>query len=127
MLKNNDSSIFNNIGVSYFRKGDFEKSIEFYDEAIKISPNDPLPLNNKGASLKNLKKYSEALECFNKAIEVDPNEPVSYYNKANTYTIGDTWVSFPMVMSSTTSNNIGRTGDASGNSGKFYRLGWLTK
>lgn len=48
-------------------------------------------------------------------------------NKANTYTIGDTWVSFPMVMSSTTSNNIGRTGDVSGNSGKFYRLGWLTK
>ena len=39
-------------------KSAIDKSIEFYDEAIRCSPKDPLPLNNKGVSLKAMKKYN---------------------------------------------------------------------
>ena len=50
-----------------------ERSIEDYDKAIELDPNDAEAYNNRGNSYSDLGQYQRAIEDYDKAIELDPD------------------------------------------------------
>jgi len=65
--------------------GKYIESIECYNKAAELDPNDSDIFNNKGTSFHKMKRFQEAIDCFNKAIELNPKNAISFYNKGKTY------------------------------------------
>ncbi len=64
------------LGLDYLFLGQFEKSLEFNDKAIRLSPHDPVLANlhsNKAAEYFALKQYDQAIESARRAIAINPN------------------------------------------------------
>jgi Flp pilus assembly protein TadD len=81
----NDPEIWNSIGVGYSKKGDFEKSIDFYEKALALDHDYPKAFNNLGSAYisiflktKNSRAFQKSIENFKKAIELDPNYASAY-------------------------------------------------
>jgi tetratricopeptide (TPR) repeat protein len=55
-----------------------DKSIEIYDEGIKLFPDYYQLYYNKGITLSSVKKYDEAILCFQKAIMLNPKHASSH-------------------------------------------------
>jgi tetratricopeptide (TPR) repeat protein len=76
------AELFMGRGAANLSVGNYEESLNFFDNAIRIEPNYSAAYNNKGNALQNLGRIDEAMDCYNKAIDIDPNEPLFWYNKA---------------------------------------------
>jgi TolB-like protein/Flp pilus assembly protein TadD len=64
------------LGLDYMYLGQFEKSLEFEDKAIRQSPHEPtlfILYNNKAADYFGLKQYDQAIESARRAIAINPN------------------------------------------------------
>ena len=55
-----------------------DKSIEIYDEGLKLFPDYYQLYFNKGVSLSSVRKYDEAILCFQKAIMLNPKHASSH-------------------------------------------------
>ena len=79
---------FNNRGNAYFAKGDFDRAIEDYSQAIKLSPQFNTAYNNRGNAYVATHDYDRAIQDFNDAIRIKPGyvtgvtvpEPFDYAN-----------------------------------------------
>ncbi|UCC41725.1 MAG: sulfatase-like hydrolase/transferase [Candidatus Aminicenantes bacterium] len=87
-----DPAIWNNLGVAYFKKGNFEEAIKAYKMGLSLD--DKLPkLNNNlanaylssGLQSKNSSFFSRSFEYFKKAIELDPEYAAPYYGLGHAY------------------------------------------
>ena len=88
---------FNHCGDAYFKKGDFDRAIEDYNEAIKISPQFNTAFNNRGNAYFARRDYVRAIQDFSRAIQINPGyltgsvDPVPfdyatvYRNRGNAY------------------------------------------
>ncbi|MDF0682657.1 MAG: tetratricopeptide repeat protein, partial [Candidatus Nitrosocosmicus sp.] len=74
-----------NIGLTLDSLEDYHKAIEYYDMALKISPQSVLPLDNKGYVLYELEKHDEAIRLATMAIELDSTYANVWYNRAIYY------------------------------------------
>ena len=64
------------LGFDYERLGEFDKSIEYFDKAIRASPHDPSLAYwyaSKAAATFALKKYDQAIELARRTIAINPN------------------------------------------------------
>jgi tetratricopeptide (TPR) repeat protein len=64
------------VGFDYQMLGRFDKSLEYFDKAIRVSPHDPvLPHFYGGKAFANfgLKRYDQAIELARQAIAINPN------------------------------------------------------
>ena len=64
------------LGDTYFALGQYEKAIEFYDKATRLSPRDPdlfFWYTNKGVAYFALKQDDQAIECARRAIAINPS------------------------------------------------------
>jgi adenylate cyclase len=64
------------LGFDYMRFGEFDKSFEYFDKAIRESPHDPYLAHLYGGEASanfGLKRYDQAVEWARKAIAVQPN------------------------------------------------------
>ena len=64
------------LGWDYLYLGQFEKSLEFLDKAIRLSPHDPYLgrwYHGKAAGHFGLKQYDQAIEWARRAIAISPN------------------------------------------------------
>lgn len=77
-------SAFNNLGLSFFEKGDMDAAIEQYSQAIKLCASS-VHYNNRGLAYYHTNDQSKALQDFNYALELDPNDPTIYFNRGNVY------------------------------------------
>jgi len=68
-------------GVSLLTLGKNEKSIKYFDTALKIDPNAIEVYNNKGVVLERLSRYEEAIACYNLGIQLNPNYSPLHHNK----------------------------------------------
>ncbi len=73
------------LGITSYQINKFEKSIEYFERAIKVKSNNSEIYNNLGIALKKINKKNEALEKFDQAIKINNNYFEAYNNRANVY------------------------------------------
>jgi tetratricopeptide (TPR) repeat protein len=66
-----------NIFAKY--KDDITTAMKYYDQALKVDPNNNIAINNIGANLMQQGKVDAAKKYFHEAIKINPNYPNTYY------------------------------------------------
>lgn len=61
--------------------GCFSDAVVCYDEALELSPDDPLLWRRKGFALIKAGRYDEAAACFDKALSLDPEDATAWQRK----------------------------------------------
>ncbi|WNY66587.1 tetratricopeptide repeat protein [Borreliella lusitaniae] len=69
------------LGIIRFKLKKYERSIESFDQTIRLNPKHKKAHNNKGIALMMLNKNKGAIESFEKAIQIDKNYGIAYYQK----------------------------------------------
>ena len=83
------ADVYNNRGVSYFIRGEYEFSISDYNKAINLNSNDAVVYNNRGNAYHDKGDFDRAITDYTKAIDIDPEFTVAYNNRGNTYASKD--------------------------------------
>ncbi len=74
ILKKNDNDfLWNLVGLSYQNINLYKKSIDCFDNAIQVNPQNFSAFNNLGISFKKLRNYEKAEANLLKSIEINPN------------------------------------------------------
>ena len=67
-------------GQNAHARGDFERALDYYDEALKVRPEFPEAEFQKGNALVSLKRHADAEKSFRRAIELRANWAFPYIN-----------------------------------------------
>ncbi|MCP4621787.1 MAG: tetratricopeptide repeat protein [Bradyrhizobium sp.] len=76
---------FNNRGIAYFSKGEFDNAMHDFDEAISAKPSNPVLYHNRGLALYNKGDNEGAIRSYEEAIRVQPRFTAAYNDRANVY------------------------------------------
>jgi tetratricopeptide (TPR) repeat protein len=79
------ASWFRGRGIVYDRKGESDKAIREFAEAVRLNPADPLTYVDRGIAYKGLRDYDKALADHSEAIRLDPQWASPYFNRANVF------------------------------------------
>ena len=81
-----NGDVYNYLGLAYFQIGDFKKSIEVFDAALKNPVTNKIIIQyNRGNTFYAMKDYPKAANCFSFSIEQDKKFAPAYLNRANSY------------------------------------------
>jgi tetratricopeptide (TPR) repeat protein len=83
--KNRSEQNHNNLGVTYYLRGDLERALEEFKTAIQLDPNNIESFVNLGIVYKKQNKFQHALKAYERAISLKPTSPDPYYNLAILY------------------------------------------
>jgi tetratricopeptide (TPR) repeat protein len=72
---------YNNRGILRKRKGDYDRAIADFAEAIRINPKYSSAYTNRGVAYAEKHDYDRALADYNIAIRLDPKDAVAYNNR----------------------------------------------
>lgn len=71
-----------NRGIIHMNRGDYDRALEDFDEAIATQPNLAEGHINRGAALLAQDNYADAITAINRGLELEPEEPArAYYNR----------------------------------------------
>jgi tetratricopeptide (TPR) repeat protein len=76
------ATAFNNRGVAYKFKGEYDRALEDYDRAILLNPSFANAYNNRGVIYRLKGDYDRAIRDYDQAIWLDSNIPAVFYNRA---------------------------------------------
>lgn len=79
--KDDLATAYKNRGDAYDNKGQYERALEDYDQAVKTNPLDAEAFNSRGTTYIALERYKLALGDFNQAVRINPASPVSLANR----------------------------------------------
>jgi len=79
------ANVYNNRGISYADKEEYERAIQDFNKAIELNPGLVAAYNNRGLAYRNTEKDKRAIKDFNKAIELNPAYTKAYYNRGLAY------------------------------------------
>jgi tetratricopeptide (TPR) repeat protein len=65
--------------VEYVNKGDYDRAISDYTQALGINPNDAQIYNNRGNAYRSKKDYDRAIADYTQALSINPNDAGAYY------------------------------------------------
>jgi len=68
------------LGNDYFDTHQAQKSVEAYQKALDLGPDDPNVLTDQGVMYRELRQYDRAIANFEKASQVDPAHVQSLFN-----------------------------------------------
>jgi len=80
-----DARLYNNRGIAYGEKGQYDQAISEFSKAIQINPNYDKAYNNRGIVYRLKGEYDQAISDFNKAIQINSLEAEGYNNLAWLY------------------------------------------
>lgn len=80
-------------GSALDEKGEYDKAIHTYNEALALDPHSSYVLINKGVTLLKLDKIDEAVDKFNKAILYGPDIPLARVNRGGALIMKGDYVS----------------------------------
>ena len=72
-------------GIKYGQKGNYDRAIADYNEAIRLDPNFAKLYNNRGVAYAYKRDYDRAITDFNEAIRLDPDFVDVYNNRGGMY------------------------------------------
>jgi len=67
--KPDDGYITDSLGWVYYKKGEYEKALEYLQKAIGIVPDDPIMLEHLGDAYLKLNDKTNALKFYKKSLE----------------------------------------------------------
>ena len=70
---------FVNRGGVYFRKGNNDRAIQDYDQAIRLNPSDGNAFNNRGSAYAAKGDYDRAIQDYNQGIRLNPSYAKAFY------------------------------------------------
>jgi tetratricopeptide (TPR) repeat protein len=79
------AEIFNNRGVAYRLKGDHERAVADYAQAIKLNPKFAAAFNNRGVAYDHKGDYDRAIADYDQAIKLKPDYADAYINRGIAY------------------------------------------
>src|SRR6516165_10838638 len=74
---------FNNRGVGYRLKGDYDRAVADYNQAIKLNAKFASAYNNRGVAYDKKGEYDRAILDYDQAIKLRPSAE-GYFNRGNT-------------------------------------------
>ena len=77
-----DAKFYNNRGVAYGEKGQYDQAMSDFNSALEINPMYQKAYNNRGTTYRLMGQYDRAVSDFNKALEINPLSPEAYNNLA---------------------------------------------
>jgi Tfp pilus assembly protein PilF len=80
-----DAAAFLQRGNAYFEKGDWDKAIAEYDQAIQLWPGFADAYSNRGSTYHNKGDYDQAIADFDRAIQIKPDEAALYNKRGYAY------------------------------------------
>jgi tetratricopeptide (TPR) repeat protein len=78
--KNKSPEVYLNLSLSLYKAGQFMKSIEAANEALKLKPDYDLAHNNICAAYNELKQWDKAIEAGEKAVKLNSNNQLARNN-----------------------------------------------
>ena len=81
---NNLQNAYYNRALSYFLLGEYNKSINDFDEALKLNKEDYEAYNDKGNAYYRQGNFDEAIESYKKALSINPDFENAKYNLERT-------------------------------------------
>jgi len=73
------------LGWLHNKKGNYEKTVEAYQEVIRINPDYTYIYYNLGWAYTELEKYQEAVDAFKEAVKQNPEDADAHYGLGWTY------------------------------------------
>ena len=67
------------LGLTYYKKGDLDKAIDSYTEALNINPLYSKAHNKQGTVFASKSMFNEAIAAYKKALEINPNFDEAFY------------------------------------------------
>ncbi len=83
-----DESLVNtfiNRGDTYFNKGEYDRAIQDYDQAIELKPDHALAFNNRGFAYHEKGEYDRAIADYDRAIQLNPDYAYAFGNRGDAY------------------------------------------
>jgi len=77
-----DAKFYNNRGIAFGEKGQYDQAISDFNQAIAINPRYNKAYNNRGIVYRLRGQYNQAISDFNKAIAINPLDAEAYNNLA---------------------------------------------
>jgi lipoprotein NlpI len=81
----NQAVNYGNRGKAYLDKGDNDRAIADFNQAISIDPKNPVPFNNRGVAYRKKGDNDRAIADYNQAISLNPKDHDAYYNRGIAY------------------------------------------
>jgi tetratricopeptide (TPR) repeat protein len=80
------ATAFDNRGVAYRLRGEYDRALHDYEQAIKLNPSNANAYNNRGIIYRIKGEYSRAIADYDEAIWLKKGDfPAAYYNRALAY------------------------------------------
>ncbi len=74
------SEALSQLGVGYYKTGDYANAVKYSEQARKLNPNDIITLNNLGSAYFQSNRYKEALELYEKVVAINPRYEDGWMN-----------------------------------------------
>jgi tetratricopeptide (TPR) repeat protein len=84
-LNPNFATAYNNRGVAYYNKGEYDQAIWDFDRALKIKPDLVEAYYGRGTTYADKGEYSWAIRDFDRALKIKPKYAEAYYNRGVIY------------------------------------------
>ena len=76
---------FNNRGNAYYTKGDLDRAIADYNEAIRLDPKDDNAFYDRGTVYNSKGNYDHAVADLNEALRLNPKNALAFNNRGSVY------------------------------------------
>jgi tetratricopeptide (TPR) repeat protein len=79
------SAAFQLRGAAYAGKGQYDRAIQDFDQAIKLNPKEAETFVNRGGSYDKKGQYDRAIQDFDQAIKLNPSYASAFMNRGIAY------------------------------------------
>ena len=82
---NDLAKVFNNRGIAYRNKGEYDRAFQDFNQAIKLNPQFAFAFNSRGIAYQSKGQYDCAIEDYDQAIKLNPQFAFAFNSRGLAY------------------------------------------